>query len=139
MIFSKTSCSFGRLFINGNPYTDDLIIHPDGKIVGPWWRQRGHQISWNDLTDLIDAAPEVIVAGTGVSDMVKPDKDLEKNLSHLSIEFIAAPNQKAMETFNDLISKKRVSHRPIPNRPRLLFVLYQSKDGQKEKALDVLE
>jgi hypothetical protein len=102
------SCSFGRLVIDGKAYTDDLIIHPDGKILGPWWRRRGHQLSWDDLTDLIDAAPEVIVAGTGVSGMVKPDKDLEKKMSYLSIEFIAAPNQEAIATFNELVSKKRV-------------------------------
>jgi len=102
------SCSFGRLIIDGKPYTDDLIIHPDGKIVGPWWRHRGHRLSWNDLTDLIDATPEIIIAGTGVSGMVKPDKDLEKKLSDLSIKFIASPNQKAIETFNEIVSRKRV-------------------------------
>jgi len=106
--FKIDSCSFGRITINGKPYTDDLIIHPDGKIVGPWWRERGHQLSWNDLTDLIESAPEIIIAGTGVSGMVKPDKGLEEKLSHISIEFIAAPNQRAMETFNELVSKKRV-------------------------------
>ena len=43
--------------------------------------------------------------------MVKPDADLEKNLSQLITEFIAAPNQRAIDIFNGLVSKKRVSHR----------------------------
>ncbi len=61
------SCSFGTLVINGKTYTDDLIIYLDGKIDRPWWRKQGHQLSINDIRDLIDSAPEAIVAGTGVS------------------------------------------------------------------------
>ena len=53
------SCSFGTLVINGKPYTDDLIIHPDGKILKPWRRKRGHQLSMDDLRELID---EIVVA-----------------------------------------------------------------------------
>ena len=39
------SCSFVTLCINGKPYTDDLIIHPDGKILKPRRRKRGYQLS----------------------------------------------------------------------------------------------
>lgn len=51
------SCSFGTLIINGKPYTDDLIIHPDGKILKPWRRKRGHQLSLDDLRELIGRHP----------------------------------------------------------------------------------
>jgi uncharacterized protein len=67
------SCSFGSIVINGKTYTDDLVIHPDGKILKPWRRKRGHQLSMDDLRELIDSAPEVIVAGTGVSGGMKSD------------------------------------------------------------------
>ena len=76
--------------------------------MGPWWRKRGHHLSIDDIRELIDSAPEIIIAGTGVSGGVRPDKDLEKDLSHLAIRFIAAPNQKALELFNELAPKKRV-------------------------------
>lgn len=102
------SCSFGTLVINGKSYTDDLIIYPDGKILKPWWRKRGHQLTMDDLRDLIDSSPEVVVAGTGVSGGVKPDKNLENDLEKLSIEFIAAPNEKAIHIFNELTLEKRV-------------------------------
>jgi len=97
------TCSFGTLVINGKPYTDDLIIHPDGKIMQPWQRKRGHQFSMDDLRELIDSSPEVIVAGTGMSGRVIPERKLEEDLSQLAIDLIAAPNEKAIRFFNKLI------------------------------------
>ena len=101
-------CSFGRLIINGKTYTDDLIIRPDGSILEPWQRKRGHGISMDDLRELMDSSPEVIVAGTGMSGGVKPDKDLEKDLVKRGIEFIAAPNEEIIQVFNELAPKRRV-------------------------------
>ena len=77
------NCSFGTLVINGKPYTDDLIVHPDGKILMPWRRKRGHQLSMDDLGELIASSPEVIVVGTGVSGGVIPDRNLDAGLSKL--------------------------------------------------------
>ena len=102
------SCSFGTLVIDGMTYTDDLIILPDGEILKPWRRKRGHQLSMDDLRELIDSSPEVIVAGTGVSGGVIPDRNLEEDLSKLGIDFIAAPNEKAIKAFNELMQDKRV-------------------------------
>ena len=102
------SCSFGTLVINGKPYTDDLIIHPDGKILTPWRRKRGHQLLMDDLRELIDSSPEFIVAGTGVSGGVIPERNLKDDLLKLAIDFIAAPNEKAIRVFNELVQEKRV-------------------------------
>lgn len=101
-------CSFGTLVIDGKTYTDDLIILPDGQILKPWWRRQGHQLTMDDLDDLIDSAPEVIVAGTGVSGNMKPEKTLSKELSRLAIELIAEHNAKAIEVFNKIGPEKRV-------------------------------
>ena len=102
------SCSFGSLVINGKTYTDDLIILPDGKILKPWWRKRGHQITMDDLRELIDSSPKIIVVGTGVSRGVIPDKNLESYLARLAIEFIAVPNEEAIKVFNKLAPEKRI-------------------------------
>jgi hypothetical protein len=100
--------SFGSLVINGKPYTSDLIIYPDGKIEEHWRRKRGHELCLDDIHGLIESAPDVIIAGTGVSGRVTSDEDFQKGLSALAIEFISAPNEKAIETFNELSPKKRV-------------------------------
>ena len=101
-------CSFGTIVIDGRTYTDDLFILPDGKIVKPWRRKRGHQLTMDDLGVLIDSAPETIVVGTGVSGGVKTDKDLNAVLGTVNIEFIAKPNKEAIKLFNRLASEKRV-------------------------------
>ena len=102
------SCSFGSIVIDGKTYSDDLIVLPGGGILKPWRRQRGHQLNINDLTTLLDSAPEIIVAGTGFNGRVKPDETLAKDLSRLAIELIAAPNEEAIRRLNGLKPEKRV-------------------------------
>ena len=102
------SYSFGSLVINGKTFRDDLIILPDGKILEKWWRKQGHQLTMDDLQELIDSSPEIIVVGTGVSGRVIPAKRLEADLAKLSIELIALPNEKAIDVFNQLASEKRI-------------------------------
>jgi hypothetical protein len=99
-------CSFGSLVINGKTYRDDLIILPDGKILKPWWRKRGHQLIMDDLQELIDSSPEIIVAGTGINGRVIPAINLEADLAKLSIEFIAMPNEEAIKVFNQFAVEK---------------------------------
>jgi hypothetical protein len=102
-------CAFGAIFINGKRYSDDLIILPDGEIIKPWRRKRGHGLTLDDLRDLIDAAPEAIVMGTGVSGGVKPDKNLKSDLAEMAIDFLPAPNEKAISIFNELTAARRVA------------------------------
>jgi len=102
-------CTFGRIVVNGKEYTSDLIIYPDGHIEDHWWRKSGHRLSSGDIDKLIQSKPDVIVAGTGVSGLMKPEQTLEKLLHQQGIKFIAEPNKKAMKIFNKLLSKERVS------------------------------
>jgi len=102
------SFSFGSIVINDRTYTSDLIIYPDGHIEDSWYRRSGHRLSSDDIGTLIESEPQVIIAGTGVTGLVIPEKDLDNLLSEKGIEFISAPNQKAVELYNQLTSKKRV-------------------------------
>ncbi len=102
------TCAFGVIVIDGQKHTSDLLIYPDGRIAKPWWRKRGHQLSSDDIRELIESNPEVIVAGTGVSGQVRPDKELEEVLNQKGIAFIPAPNHEAMKHYNEMSSKKRV-------------------------------
>lgn len=100
--------SFGLIVIDGMEYTSDLIIYPDGHIKDAWRRKSGHSVSIDDISELIDSAPELIVVGTGVNGLMKPATGLKASLSEKGITLICLPNQKAMETFNKLSSEKRV-------------------------------
>jgi len=100
--------SFGRIVVNGREYTADIIVFPDGRVMDSWWRENGHRLSINDITELVDSAPEIIIAGTGASGLMKPDPDLRNILSEKGIEFRAAPSEKAVELYNELCGRKKV-------------------------------
>jgi hypothetical protein len=99
--------AFGSIVIDGREYTSDLTIYPDGRIVTDWKRKRGHRLTSDDIIGLIVSHPEIIIAGTGIYGLVKPEKDLKKNLQDKEIVFFPARNKKAMELFNGLSSKSR--------------------------------
>ena len=101
-------CAFGHMVIDGTPYRSDLIIYPDGKVIDGWRRRKGHRLCFEDVGDLVESAPEVIVAGTGMSGLVIPEKELEGEMSRRGIKFTASPNEKAAELYNKLSAMKKV-------------------------------
>ncbi|HKJ22251.1 MAG TPA: MTH938/NDUFAF3 family protein [Gammaproteobacteria bacterium] len=59
-----THYDFGKLQVAGRHYTSDVIILPDG-VRDHWWREEGHSLHINDLSEVVDARPDVLVIGTG--------------------------------------------------------------------------
>ncbi|MBW1697078.1 MAG: hypothetical protein JRH18_06760 [Deltaproteobacteria bacterium] len=102
------SFCFGTLVIDGKTYTSDLIIYPDGRIVDAWWRKSGHLLTIEDIDELIQSQPDVIVAGTGVHGYMKPDDHLNRLLNRKKITFIADKNELAIKQYNSLSQNKRV-------------------------------
>ena len=102
-------CAFGSITIDGKTYQSDLIIYPDGSIQDTWWRKSGHILSKEDIKSLVDKEPDIIVVGTGINGLMKPEKDLAEYLNKKGIELACAPNHEAMEIFNRLSdSNKKV-------------------------------
>jgi len=100
--------SFGRITISGQQFTSDLIIFPDGKVLDSWWRQMGHRLTFEDILPLIETKPEVIVAGTGASGLMKPVAELTHLLARQEIEFVASSTGKAVDIYNRLVNQKKV-------------------------------
>ncbi len=100
--------SFGRISINGNQFTSDVIIFPDGRVQGTWWRREGHSLSSFDIQELIASGPEIIIAGTGASGLMRPQKELIDLLVQEGIRFVAQPSQKASEIYNELKQSNKV-------------------------------
>ncbi|MBN1833532.1 MAG: hypothetical protein JW896_15630 [Deltaproteobacteria bacterium] len=100
--------SFGWMIIDGKKYTSDLLIYPDGRVEDAWYRKRGHELSTDDISALIQAGPEIIIAGTGASGLMKPEKDLEKRLFQKGIGFISLPSHEAVKCYNQWSLEKPV-------------------------------
>ena len=101
------ACSFGAMVIDGKRYSSDLIIYPDGRVKDSWRRKEGHRLYPQDIPTLIKSKPEIIVAGTGVSGRMHPDRSLTELLTSLGIELVAEANQSAVQHYNAL-TKTRV-------------------------------
>ena len=102
------SYSFGRMVIDGALHTADVIIYPDGTVQSSWWRREGHRLDSGDIKGLIDSRPDIIIAGTGASGMMKPVQGLKELLAREGIDFLALPSKEAMARYNDLSKSKKV-------------------------------
>ena len=98
---------FGLVVIDGRQYTSDVLIYPDGRIDPSWWRKEGHRLALEDIQPLIDQAPEVMLAGTGASGLMRIDAELRDFLAGSGIEFIAAPTKQAVSLYNERLLRKQ--------------------------------
>ena len=101
------SYDFGTIMINGRKFRSDVVIFPH-KIDGNWWRNEGHLLSIDDVKEIVNAKPEILVVGTGYSGMMKILPQTEQTLKSSGIELIAAKTEKACKIYNDLSKSKKV-------------------------------
>jgi hypothetical protein len=63
---------FGRVTIDGREETRDVIVLPK-RVVGGWWRKKGHGLVLEDLDGVLDELPERLLVGTGTNGQMRPD------------------------------------------------------------------
>jgi hypothetical protein len=100
------SYSFGRMVVDGQPYTSDLIIFPE-KINNSWWRKSGHKLCLEDLEDVFQEKPEVLIIGTGYYGLMKVGEEVNGETRAKGIMLIIEKTEKAVKSFNESASKKR--------------------------------
>jgi hypothetical protein len=100
------SYTFGRMVVEGKSFTSDLIIFPD-KIQESWWRKSGHRLCLEDLEEVFQVQPEVIVVGTGFTGLMKVDQEVKKYTQARGVHLIIEKSKKAAERFNEISSQKR--------------------------------
>ena len=94
------SSSFGTMTVDGHTYTSDLFIYPDGRIQDGWWRRQGHVLSVDDILQLVDAAPDMIIVGTGTAGRMRPDRHVAVFLKERGIAWVAKPTAEAAACYN---------------------------------------
>jgi hypothetical protein len=98
--FKIDSYKFGRIEIDGQTYTDDVIILPDGVRDG-WWREEGHRLNVNDLSSVLEASPATLVVGQGAYGRMAVPKETIASLEEAGIKTICAPTAQAVEMYNE--------------------------------------
>ncbi len=102
------SYNFGEINIDGKIYTSDVIILPGG-IKSDWWRRAGHELSTDDIREVLDARPDVLVVGTGASGMMRVLPEVNEALSEAGIELIEENTERACEIFNGLPADRKAA------------------------------
>lgn len=97
---------FGRITIDGKTYTNDLIIFPD-KIKSDWWRDEGHLLQVQDLTEVWEEKPDKLIVGKGAKGVMDIDSEVMSKCEKLNMELVAKKSKKACEYYNDLGDKEK--------------------------------
>ena len=89
------SYSFGRIVIDGELYTNDVVIHPN-KIVS-WWRRSGHLVTPEDLD--IEGMENLII-GSGAFGFMKVSQEFIELSKSYGIKLRIEKTKKACEIYN---------------------------------------
>ena len=100
--------SFGQILINGKKYSSDLIIFID-YIYDSWWRKEGHNLCIDDIKEIINKKPDILIVGTGYFGLMKVPKELIENIKSSGIkQVIIKKTGDACNEYNKLCKKKNV-------------------------------
>ncbi len=101
------SYSFGSIQIDGKDYSTDVILL-GGDVQSPWWREAGgHVYAVEDFEELVAAAPEVVVLGTGYFGRVKVLDETISALAEAGSEIVVERTGGAVECFNRFADEGR--------------------------------
>ena len=93
------SYRFGKIVIDGDTYQKDVIIFPEG-VKPNWRREQGHSLSIEDLKDVIDAQPKILIVGTGTFGRMQIPPETLAQIEASGIEFIVRKTDKACKLYN---------------------------------------
>ena len=93
--------SFGRVVVDGEEQTRDVIVLPD-RVVTNWWRADGHRLVLADLDDVLEDLPRHLLVGTGAYGQLEPDPETIEQLRVRGIDVEALPTGEAVRRYSEL-------------------------------------
>jgi hypothetical protein len=89
---------FGEVVIDGEAHARDVIVLPS-RVVANWWRNEGHSLVLDDLEDVIDELPGILIIGCGASSQMRPDPKTLQALRNRGIEVEVLSTPEAVRRF----------------------------------------
>ena len=103
------SFEYGKIVIDNQEYTHDVMITTDGK-VHKWWRFEGLFVARDDLKMLLDDPPELLIIGAGTNGRMSLPSGLRQYLVDKGIKVEYDRTDHAIELYNQRdLSKKTVA------------------------------
>jgi hypothetical protein len=93
--------SFGRVVVDGEEQTRDVIVLPD-RVVEDWWRADGHRLVLADLDGVLDELPEHLLVGTGADGQMRTEPETVDQLRERGVEVEALPTDEAVRRYGEL-------------------------------------
>ncbi len=94
------SYSFGEMVIDDRSYHDDLMIAGE-EIKSGWYRERGHVLTPEDLSWVLEKDPDQLIVGAGSSGRMRITGEVEDVLNDRGIELKSGVTERAVEMFNE--------------------------------------
>ena len=92
---------FGRVFVDGEEQTRDVIVLPNRVLTG-WGRADGHRLVLADLEDVLEELPERLVVGTGAYGRMRPEPEALDELRQRGVQVEALPTAEAVRRYGEL-------------------------------------
>jgi hypothetical protein len=92
--------SFGRITVDGEEHTRDLIVLPE-RVVPDWWRREGHSLALEDLDEVQGELPERLILGCGAHGRLKPPRAVLDALAERGVEVEALPTDEAVRRYGE--------------------------------------
>jgi hypothetical protein len=92
---------FGRIVVDGEEQTRDLIVTPE-RVVTNWWRREGHSLCLEDLSEVEDELPETLILGTGAHGQLRPPRAVLDELARRGVQVEAMPTDEAVRRYGAL-------------------------------------
>jgi len=93
--------SFGRIVVDGEEQTRDLIVLP-GRVITDWWRRDGHSLAMDDLDGVLDELPERLILGCGHDGRLHPPAAVIDELERRGIAVEALHTADAVRRYGEL-------------------------------------
>jgi hypothetical protein len=97
--------SFGRILVDGDEQTRDLIVLPD-RVVTDWWRREGHSLAIEDLEEVDDELPGKLILGTGAYGRLRPPRAVIEELERRGIDVEVLRTDEAVRRYGELDERR---------------------------------
>ncbi len=104
------SYAFGRIVVDGQEYSHDLMIFPD-RVFASWWRQKGHHLQKQDLDEILKlpTKPDLLIIGNGHDGALEVPRALLEELQALGIQAVVLNTSEAVRMYNQSPSGRTVA------------------------------
>lgn len=100
--------SFGRVTVDGQEHTRDLIVLPN-RVVSGWWRRDGHSLVMEDLEEVLGELPARLVLGVGAYGRLRPSPAVIAELERRRVRVECLPTDAAVRRYGELDERSTVA------------------------------